>query len=89
MVNGHDHDYERFTQMNANGNPVRKGMREIVAGTGGAGLYKFGTVLSTSQVRNSSTHGMLKLTLEAAGYSWKFIPVAGKTFTDGGTTSCR
>jgi hypothetical protein len=89
VINGHEHDYERFTQMNANGNPVRSGMREIVAGTGGAGLYSFGKILSTSQVHNSSTHGVLKLTLNPTSYSWKFVPVAGKTFTDGGTTNCR
>ncbi len=89
IVNGHDHEYERFTQMNANGSAVRQGMREIVVGTGGAGLYKFGTILSTSQVHNSSTHGVLKLTLNATGYTWEFIPVAGKTFKDSGSTSCR
>jgi hypothetical protein len=89
VLNGHDHTYERFTQMNANGSAVRQGLREIVIGTGGAGLYGFGTILSTSQVRNSSTHGVLKLTLNATGYDWKFIPVAGKTFTDSGSTSCR
>lgn len=89
VINGHDHEYERFTQMNANGSAVSKGMREFVVGTGGANLYKFGTILSTSQVHNSSTYGVLKLTLNATGYSWKFIPVAGKTFTDSGSTSCR
>lgn len=88
IVNGHDHEYERFTQMNASGSAVSKGLREIVVGTGGAGLYKFGTILSTSQAHNSSTHGVLKLTLNATSYSWQFIPVAGKTFTDSGGTSC-
>jgi hypothetical protein len=89
VINGHEHHYERFTQMNAYGQPVRKGMREIVVGTGGAGLYGFGTALSTSQVRNSSTHGVLKLILTATEYQWEFIPVTGKTFTDKGSTSCR
>lgn len=89
VINGHDHSYERFIQMNANGQPVKQGMREIVVGTGGAGLYKFGTILSTSQVHNSSTHGVLKLTLNTGSYSWEFVPVAGKTFTDRGTTNCR
>jgi len=89
VLNGHDHSYERFKLMNKNGQSVTTGMREIVVGTGGAGLYSFGTVLSTSQVRNSSTYGVLKLTLSSTGYSWKFIPVAGKSFTDSGSTSCR
>ncbi len=89
VINGHDHDYERFTQMNASGSAVSSGLREIVVGTGGASHYSFGSPLSTSQVRNSTTYGVLKLTLNSTSYSWKFVPVAGKTFTDTGTTSCR
>jgi acid phosphatase type 7 len=89
VINGHEHNYERFKQMNASGSAVSKGLREIVVGTGGAGLYGFGSIRSTSEVRNSSTHGVLKLTLSSTSYSWKFMPVAGKSFTDSGTTSCR
>ena len=89
VLNGHQHNYERFKQMNASGSAVSSGLREIIVGTGGAGLYGFTTIRSTSEVRNSSTHGVLKLTLTSTSYSWKFVPVAGKTFTDSGTTSCR
>jgi hypothetical protein len=39
-------------------------------------------------VHNAETPGVLKLTLEPAGYDWEFIAVAGKTFTDSGTGSC-
>ena len=88
VVNGHEHHYERFKQMNASGSAVSQGLREIVVGTGGAGLYGFGSTRSASEVRNSSTHGVLKLTLTSTGYSWRFVPVAGKSFTDSGTTSC-
>jgi acid phosphatase type 7 len=89
VINGHEHHYERFKQMNASGSAVSKGLRAFVVGTGGAGLYGFGSIRSTSEVRNSSTHGVLKLTLSSTSYSWNFIPVAGKSFTDSGTTSCR
>lgn len=89
IISGHDHGYERFTQMNASGSAVSKGLREFVVGTGGASHYSFGKILSTSQVHNSSTYGVLKLTLNTGSYSWQFIPVAGKTFTDSGSTSCR
>ena len=88
VVNGHEHHYERFWLMNATGTYNPNGMREIVVGTGGANLYGFGTAHPSSAVRNSSTHGVLQLTLSATSYSWKFVPVAGKTFTDSGTTSC-
>jgi hypothetical protein len=30
---------------------------------------------------------VLKLTLRADGYDWAFVPIAGKTFTDGGSGS--
>ena len=38
--------------------------------------------------RNADTNGVLKLTLETTGYTWDFVPEAGKTFTDHGTGSC-
>lgn len=88
VISGHEHNYERFKEMNASGTASSPGMREFVVGTGGASHYGFGSTLSTSQVRNSSTYGVLKLTLNSTSYSWKFIPVAGKTFTDSGTTYC-
>ena len=88
VINGHEHNYERFKQMNASGSAVSAGLREIVVGTGGASLYQFSTILSTSEVRNSTTYGVLKLTLNSASYSWQFVPVAGKTFQDSGSTNC-
>jgi acid phosphatase type 7 len=88
VINGHEHHYERFMPMNATGIADPNGMREIVVGTGGAGLYGFGSTHPSSEVRNSSTHGVLKLALKTDSYTWRFVPVAGKTFTDTGTTSC-
>ena len=88
MLNGHEHHYERFAEMNANGASVSPGLREIVVGTGGRDLYEFGSVLPASEVRNDSTFGVLKVTLRANGYDWEFIPVAGSTFTDSGSTDC-
>jgi acid phosphatase type 7 len=47
-----------------------------------------GVIQPNSQVRIGGTYGVLKLTLHPSSYEWKFVPVAGKTFTDSGTTSC-
>ncbi|MEP6896393.1 MAG: DNRLRE domain-containing protein [Chloroflexota bacterium] len=88
VINGHEHNYERFAEMNASGSAVSPGLREIVTGTGGISHYGFGTILSTSQVRNSSTFGVLKLTLNSSSYSWQFVPVSGSTFTDTGSRNC-
>jgi acid phosphatase type 7 len=88
VISSHSHNYERFKEMNASGAAASPGLREIVIGTGGANLHGFGSSLSTSQLRNSSTYGVLRLTLTSTNYSWKFVPVAGKTFTDSSITNC-
>lgn len=88
VVSGHEHNYERFAEMNASGTAASPGLREIVIGTGGMSLYPFGTPLSTSQVRSNSSYGVLKLTLHAGSYDWQFVPVAGSTFTDSGSSNC-
>ncbi len=89
IVNGHDHNYERFrAQTPSAGADDAGGIRQFVVGTGGASLRSFGTVKANSQVRSSAAHGVLKLTLSLSNYSWQFIPVAGRTFTDSGTGSC-
>jgi len=89
VVNGHDHDYERFARQNPSGAAdSTKGIREFVVGTGGTYLRSFGTIKPNSEVRDATTHGVLKLTLKPTSYDWQFLPVAGKTFTDSGSTNC-
>lgn len=88
VISGHDHDYERFARQNPSGTADPSGMRQFVVGTGGAGLTGFGTPAANSEVRNSTTYGVLKLTLNASSYQWQFVPVAGQSFTDSGTSSC-
>jgi hypothetical protein len=89
VVNGHDHDYERFAPQGPDGiiDP-RRGIREFVVGTGGAERRPFRAIEPNSQARDDNTPGVLKLTLKPASYDWEFVPVAGKTFTDSGTESC-
>jgi acid phosphatase type 7 len=89
VLNGHDHDYERFgPQTPAGKADSKRGIREFVVGTGGNSLYAFLPPKPNSQVRNVHTYGVLKLTLHPGSYEWKFVPVAGKTFTDSGSDSC-
>ena len=89
VLSGHDHDYERFAPQTATGvaDPVR-GIREFVVGTGGRHLRVFGAVAANSQVRDSTSFGVLRLTLRSNGYDWAFVPAAGSTFTDSGSASC-
>ena len=89
VVDGHDHDYERFAPQNADGvADSARGIREFVVGTGGKSLYPFAGRAANSEVRNATTFGILKLTLRANGYDWRFVPVAGSTFTDSGSAFC-
>jgi hypothetical protein len=89
VVNGHDHQYERFAPQDPNGvADSARGIREFVVGTGGRKLQRFGTTAANSEVRNNDTHGVIKLILHRGGYEWEFVPVAGKTFTDSGSQSC-
>ncbi len=89
VMNGHDHHYERFApQTPSGGLDSLRGIREFIVGTGGAGTRGLGTTQPNSEVRNGSTLGVLKLTLHSGSYSWNFIPVAGKTFTDSGSEVC-
>ncbi|TMK63139.1 MAG: hypothetical protein E6G53_12105 [Actinobacteria bacterium] len=89
LLTGHDHLYERFAPQSpsAAADPS-KGIREFVVGTGGKSLVDWGTIQPNSQVRNNSTFGVLRLTLHPSSYDWKFVPIAGQSFTDSGSTSC-
>jgi hypothetical protein len=41
------------------------------------------------EVKNSTDYGVLKLTLHSGSYDWKFFPIAGGSFSDSGTSSCK
>jgi hypothetical protein len=85
---GHDHNYERFAPQDYQGKANPQGIRSFVVGTGGTTFRSFGTIRANSEVRNTGTWGVLKLTLRATSYSWEFVPDPGKTFTDTGTADC-
>jgi acid phosphatase type 7 len=87
VVNGHDHDYERFAPQTPRGRLDRSsGIREFVVGTGGAQLRRFRRIKPNSRVRLSA-HGVLRLTLHPSSYTWRFLPIDG-SIGDRGTTSC-
>jgi acid phosphatase type 7 len=89
VLAGHDHDYERFAPQTPSGSvDATGGIREFVVGTGGKEHYSISSTIPNSQVHNSDTYGVLRLTLHPEGYDWKFLPEAGRTFTDAGTDSC-
>jgi hypothetical protein len=93
VANGHNHNYERFNQIDPSEQAAADGIREFVVGTGGAPgdsyTYASHPLDPNEVVRNqSAVYGVLKLTLSTNSYSWKFLPAAGYTFTDSGTSTC-
>ncbi|GLY23470.1 DNRLRE domain-containing protein [Micromonospora sp. NBRC 101691] len=90
VLTGHNHQYERFAPQSPTGaaDPAR-GIRQFVVGTGGRSLQPdFPDVAPNSEVRNGSVHGVLKLTLLTDQYRWRFMPIAGQSFTEVGTGTC-
>ncbi|HEX8245968.1 MAG TPA: metallophosphoesterase [Longimicrobium sp.] len=89
VVQAHDHDYERFDALDADGRPNRRGPRSFVVGTGGGLRHGFGTPLPGSVIRFRDPAGVLKLTLTARSYAWEFVPVGGGRSLDRGEGNCR
>ena len=90
ILNGHDHDYERFAPQTPTGQlDNARGIREFVVGTGGNSLYSWpGAPIANSETRSNINYGVIKLTLWPTSYDWEFVPVAGGTYTDKGSTLC-
>jgi hypothetical protein len=96
ILSGHSHYYERFAPQDPLGNKnPDNGIREIVAGTGGAAPIN---PINTPRAANSeidsfkppggTAYGVLKLDLYQGSYHWEFRPIANETFTDSGNDQC-
>ncbi len=88
VLNGHDHLYERFGPQAPNGRATAAGITEIIAGTGGRSHYQFTKIEPNSQVRNNTAFGILEVGLHPHSFDWRFVPVAGMSFTDRGSRAC-
>ena len=89
VLNGHEHNYERFAPQNPDGMlDAGRGIRVFVVGTGGAPLRNFGSVQANSEARNRDAWGVLQLALYNQHYTWTFKPIAGQTYIDSGSASC-
>ena len=85
VLNGHDHDYQRFAPMAPDGTVASDGIREFVVGTGGAQLRGQESDRDTLEVRQGEHLGVLRIDLGACGYDWRFLPVGGGDPLDTGT----
>jgi hypothetical protein len=90
VLNGHQHQYERFLPQT----PGRRvdesgGLTEIVAGTGGRSHIAPTSLKPNTVIQNADTFGVLRLELRPQSVSWKFVPAPGLgSFTDSGTRNC-
>lgn len=88
-LNGHAHAYERFPPMTADGRrDDARGMRVMIVGTGGSPLSELRDHPEKSDVRDATSHGVLRLELLDGRYSWRFVPVDGDSFHDEGGAPC-
>ena len=90
VLNGHDHNYQRWEALDPDGNAdPDHGITEIVAGTGGIGEVEQTTPAKPQLVvGNDKTEGILELWLHADSATWRFDPVPPATFTDSGSVAC-
>jgi hypothetical protein len=91
IVNGHAHRYERFAPITPGGTTdMQHGIRQFVAGTGGApgGSETYYDQAPEVEKVETGTSGVLRLDLSAGSYSWTYVHIEGQSFTDSGTGSC-
>ena len=90
VLASHDHHYERFAPLSAEGRPVPPsgGPRSFVVGTGGRSLYPVLRNPAGSEKVIATAYGVLALRLEPTAYSWEFGDIDGQVL-DSGSTPCR
>jgi hypothetical protein len=89
VLQAHNHFYERFApQSPTDVVDTARGLTAFVVGTGGRSFYSRSGTAANSVAYNSGTYGVLKMTLHPSSADFKFVPIAGKTFTDSGTVNC-
>jgi len=90
ILSGHVHRYERFARITPSGKrSSARGIRQFIVGTGGKlGGAQHGPDEPRVQAKKIGTPGVLKLELGAGFYQWRFVPVAGRNYTDSGRARC-
>jgi chitodextrinase len=90
VLNGHDHDYQRWVPLDGSGNPSVTGITEFVAGGGGHGLQTIkgsDSRVAFSDYLNPRAFGVIELALNSSGASFSYINSSGNTL-DSGVIPC-
>jgi hypothetical protein len=89
VLNGHEHNYQRYAKQDPAGQPTSNGIREFVVGTGGRGHYALLDVKDANfEVGNATDFGVLRLYLGDNAYTWEFVGVGGVVLDAGGPVPC-
>lgn len=88
VLNGHDHHYERFVPMNADGNADPNGTVELLGGMGGAHPYDLKPAHPTT-AKLLSTYGVLKLTMTDNSWTSQLIGLNNNVEDSSPTYNCR
>lgn len=90
VLSGHDHDYQRWAPLDANGQVSSTGTTQFVVGTGGHGIQAF-TTTDSRMIFGADTSpgaiGALRLELSSNQAVFKFTNYTG-TILDQGTIPC-
>ena len=90
VLNGHDHDYQRWVPLDGAGQPKSAGITEFVAGGGGHGLQTIQDTdnrVAYSNDANPDVFGVIKLTLHADRADFSYINTSNMTL-DSGVIPC-
>ena len=89
VLNGHEHNYQRYAKQDPAGQPVPNGIREFVVGTGGKSHYSLLEIKDANFEAGIATDfGVLRLYLGNNWYGWEFVSVGGAVLDAGGPVPC-
>jgi fibronectin type III domain protein/Big-like domain-containing protein/calcineurin-like phosphoesterase family protein len=88
VLNGHDHDYQRWVPLDGSGHPSASGVTEIVDGSGGHGHQAQVTTDGRLAASDFTHFGAVRLALGSEGASYQFVTTTGAT-ADSGSVPCQ
>jgi hypothetical protein len=91
VLQGHDHNYERFAAKTSDGTVTSAGIPSFVVGGGGRNRYSMeaNPRHPGSVSVDDDSFGVLRLSLRPDGFDWRYLVESGPAFVDSGSAQCR
>ncbi|HVL22763.1 MAG TPA: metallophosphoesterase [Thermomicrobiales bacterium] len=87
LITGHEHNYQRWEPLDADGHPSPTGMTEFVVGTGGHELITYTRTDSRLVANQQDVYGALRLELGTGEAHYAYVDTNGDVLDDG-TITC-